>query len=334
MRESGFDVLAIGNAIVDVLAQVEMDFPERVGLGRGAMTLIDEDQAEQLYTMMPPGLECSGGSAANTAAGLALLGASAAFVGKVRDDQLGHVFIHDIRAVGVHFSTRPAPAGAATARSMILVTPDAQRTMATYLGACVALGPEDLDLDAVARARLVYLEGYLWDPPRAKRALRDAATVARKAGNRVALSLSDAFCVDRHRAEFDALARDAVDILFANEAEALSLTETAGIHDAIAALKGRCPIVVITRGALGSVVLAGDRTIEVPAITPRALMDTTGAGDLFASGFLYGVSRGLDLADCARIGAAAASEIIAQVGARPRGDLKAAVAAALPGALD
>ncbi|MFN3076925.1 MAG: adenosine kinase, partial [Alphaproteobacteria bacterium] len=284
---------------------------------KGGMQLIDPEQAQSLYAAMGPGVEHSGGSAANTAAGIASLGGRAAFLGKVADDALGQAFRRDMEAVGVHDASRLLSGGKATARCLILVTPDAQRTMNTFLGACTELRPEDIDDTLVAEAAVTYLEGYLWDAPDAKAAIRKAATVAAGAGRRVSLSLSDSFCVDRHRDEFQELVRNHVDILFANETEILSLYQSPTFDDAARAVRDNCAIAVLTRGAMGSVVVAGDDTIGVAAESGVRVVDTTGAGDQFAAGFLYGLTHGLSLDACARLGGIAAAEIISHFGARP-----------------
>ncbi len=318
-----YSVVGVGNAIVDVLAQAEDDFLVENGLVRGAMTLIDAQQAEALYQKMGPGRSISGGSAANTIAGIASLGGRAAFIGKVADDLLGQVFRHDIRAAGVTYETPPLTGEDAlpTARSLILVTPDGERTMNTFLGACVALGPEDIDGELIAAAQVTYLEGYLWDPPKAKEAFVKAADLAHAADRRVALTLSDPFCVERHRDSFRDLVGGHVDILFANQAEALSLLEVDSTDDVLEGLRGECEIVVVTRGAGGAVVMEGLSTYEVPAVPPLRLVDATGAGDLFAAGFLQGFCQGRHPADAARLGAVAAAEVIAHFGARPETNL-------------
>jgi len=326
MVDTPLDVVGIGNAIVDVLAHGDDGFLAEHGLSKGAMTLIGVDAAERLYGCMGAAVECSGGSAANTIAGLASLGGSGAFIGKVCDDHLGEVFRHDIRALGVAFDTPPLPGGASTARCLIVVTPDAQRTMQTYLGACAELGPGDIDPDTIAAARITYLEGYLWDPPKAKEAFVKAATVAHDAGRMVSLSLSDAFCVERHRAEFLALVEDHVDVLFANEAEIKALYREDTFDDAMQRVRGHCRIAVLTRSENGSVVLSGDEAHVIDAEPVAAVVDTTGAGDAYAAGFLYGLTRGFGLAACARIGGIAAAEVIGHVGARPANPLKDLVA--------
>ena len=329
MAEAHFDVLGVGNAIVDVLAHADDAFLDAHGLAKGAMTLIDEDAANRLYDAMGPAVECSGGSAANTVAGLASLGGSGAFIGKVRDDELGAVFRHDIRALGIAFETLLAGDSAPTARCLIMVTPDAQRTMQTYLGACVELGPDDIDPELVAASRVCYLEGYLWDRPEAKDAFRKAARIAHEAGHRVSLSLSDPFCVDRHRADFLTLVEDHVDILFANEEEVLSLYEADTFDAALQSVRGHCEIAALTRGEKGSVIVSGDEVHVVDAEPAARVVDTTGAGDAYAAGFLHGLSGNRDLAACARIGGIAAAEVIAHMGARPEISLKDVVAASL-----
>jgi sugar/nucleoside kinase (ribokinase family) len=311
------DVTGIGNAIVDVLAHTTDEQIAKLALHKGGMALIDAAAADRLYEQMAPAVEVSGGSVANSVAGVASLGGRAGYIGKVRDDQLGQVFSHDIRAAGVEFNSRKSEAGPSTARCLILVTPDGQRTMNTYLGACVELGPEDIDESLIARSKVIYLEGYLWDPPRAKEAMLKAANLAHKHGGRVALSLSDAFCVGRHRAEFNRLIEDHVDILFANESEIVALTEADGFEAAQSAMRGRCELSVLTRGAEGAVVLAHEERFTVPAEPVTQVIDTTGAGDLFAAGFLHGFTQGYGPADAARIGAICAAEIISHVGARP-----------------
>ena len=317
MKQPSKDVLGIGNAIVDVLAKVDEKFLIQHGMPKGSMTLIDEAQAEGLYNAMGPGVECSGGSAANTVAGIASLGGHAAYIGKVRDDQLGQVFAHDIRAAGVGFQTAAASAGPATARCMVLVTDDAQRTMGTFLGASATLGPDDIDPQLVADAKVTYLEGYLWDPEPAKEAFLKAARIAKENDRKVSLSLSDGFCVDRHRESFLTLVDGHVDILFANEDELKSLFEVHELEAALTALGSRCEIAAITRGADGSTVVGPQGRIDVPAQPVELVLDTTGAGDLYAAGFLYGWSRGETLETCARLGSLAAAEIISHVGARP-----------------
>jgi sugar/nucleoside kinase (ribokinase family) len=319
MAAPSLDVVALGSAIVDVLSTaVDADLDER-GLVKGTMALVDDDRAHELYAGMGPAMEVSGGSAANTVAGVASFGGSAAFIGKVRDDQLGEVFAHDIRAVGVHYDTPAATTGPATARCLVFVTPDAQRTMTTYLGAATGLGPDDVDTALVASARYTYLEGYLWDPPEAISALRLAVAAASDAGRHVALSLSDPFCVDRHRKDFLELIDDHVDVLFANEVEAMSLFEVSTLAGAFDALRrlGRCRLAAVTLGARGSAVVTPEGVTERPAVPVEHVVDTTGAGDLYAAGFLHGLASGADLVQCADRGSMAAAEIISHVGARP-----------------
>jgi sugar/nucleoside kinase (ribokinase family) len=317
MTSSPLDVLAIGNALVDVIAHVDNEFLDRHGLAKGSMALIDAARAETFYDLMPPAIEMSGGSAGNTIVGVASLGGRAAYIGRVRDDQLGQVFQHDMRAAGVAFDVPLASTGPSTGRCLIAVTPDAQRTMQTYLGASSELTPADIQPDLVASAGVTYLEGYLWDPPLAKEAFVKAARVAHETGRKVALTLSDSFCVDRHRADFVDLVDHHIDILFANQAELESLYEVSDFGAAAAAVRGRCEIAAITRSALGSVVVAGDASIVVPAAPVETVVDTTGAGDLYAAGFLYALARGMSLADCGRIGGIAAGEVISHFGARP-----------------
>ncbi|MBT6861132.1 MAG: adenosine kinase [Rhodospirillaceae bacterium] len=326
MAETQYDVTGIGNAIVDVLTQADDAFIADHGLEKGAMTLIDTETAEKIYGDMGSAVEVSGGSAANTIAGLANLGARSAYIGKVAKDQLGEVFAHDIRAAGVNFDTPPLEGDATTARSMILVTPDAERTMQTYLGACVELGPEDVPDELIAASEVVYLEGYLYDPPRAKEAFLKAAKVAEAAGRKVALSLSDPFCVERYRAEFLELLEGHVNILFANEDEITSLYQVENFDDALQHVRGHCDIAALTRSSNGSVVVAGDEVHVVDAETVTNVVDTTGAGDSYAAGFLYGLSRGDDLATAARIGGILAAEIISHYGARSESNLKELVA--------
>lgn len=323
MAGDELDVVAVGHAVVDVIASASDEDVDFHGLVKGSMVLVDSEQADAFYSAMGPAVEVSGGSAANTVAGVASFGGAAAFIGKVRDDQMGGVFTHDIRSIGVEFSTPPATEGEATARCLVLVTPDAQRTMTTYLGAARRLAAEDIDQDLVSRAQVTYLEGYLWDPPDAISALRQAVAWAHAAGRRVAFSLSDPFCVDRHRDEFLALLDGDVDVLFANEAEAMSLFEVASLDEAIAAVRGRCDVAVLTRGPEGSVVVSGDAVLAVPAAPVNQVVDTTGAGDLYAAGFLFGLTHAADLEACAQLGSIAAAEVISHVGARPQTSLAA-----------
>ena len=322
-----FDVTAIGNAIVDVLARADDALLVAHKLQKGAMSLIDAADAERLYGIMGPGREVSGGSAANTAAGIAALGGRCAYIGKVAADQLGHVFTHDIRAAGVTYETMPLVDGLSTARCLIFVTPDAQRTMQTFLGATTQLGPEDLQMDCITSSGVVYLEGYLWDQPRAKKAMRDAAMKAHDAGVKVSLTLSDAFCVARFRQEFLELVENHVDILFANESEILSLYEVSNFDEAVARVCHHCEVAALTRSEKGSVVLGNGEVHVIPAEPNVKVVDTTGAGDAYAAGFLYAYTKGRDLATCGRLGGAMAAEVISHYGARPEADVKALAAA-------
>ncbi len=319
------DILGIGNAIVDVQARADDAFLAAQGMAKGGMALIDAAAAGAIYAAMGAGVESSGGSAGNTCAVAAALGARVGFLGKVADDELGRVFAHDIRAAGVRFPTAPLAEGAPTARCLILVTPDGQRTMNTFLGACVTFGPDDVDEAEVASAGVIYLEGYLFDPPAAQAAFRKASQAAHAAGRKVALTLSDAFCVGRHRAAFRAFVQEETDILFANEAELLSLYETEDFDAALAQLRQEVALAAVTRSEKGSVVIAGAETVTVPAV-PTQVVDTTGAGDAYAAGFLAGLAQGKALAECGRWGSVAAAEAISHFGARPQTDLKALVA--------
>jgi fructokinase len=320
-----FDLLAIGNAIVDVVAPVDDAFLAQQAMTKGAMALIDTAAADALYAAMPPGQESSGGSAANTAAVAAMLGARVAYLGKVADDTLGTVFRHDITAAGVHFPTAPLSGGAPTARCLIVVTPDGQRTMSTYLGACVSFAETDVDAAVVADSAISYLEGYLFDPPAAQAAFHAAARAAHDAGRRVALSLSDAFCVGRHRAAFRALVAGHVDILFANEAEICSLYETDDFDAAAQAVRAEVSLAALTRSEKGSVIIHGAETVTIAA-EPARVIDTTGAGDAYAAGFLAALTAGRSLPACGRIASIAAAAVIGQYGARPMTDLKALTA--------
>ncbi len=323
MTTARYDVLGIGNAIVDVLARAEDDFLLKQGMRKGGMALIDEARAQAIYDAMGSAVEMSGGSAANTIVGLASLGARAAFIGKTKDDQLGRAYSHDIRAAGVSFTTKPAVTGPSTGRCYVLVTPDGERTMNTYLGAAQDLHPDDIDADMIAGSSVTYLEGYLWDPKNAKEAFLKAAKISHEAGRKVALTLSDAFCVDRWRDEFLQLMRSrTVDLIFANEAELQSLYQTSDFDTAVKVLRADIDVAVVTRSEKGCLVISPDGTEAVPAFPVDRVVDTTGAGDLFAAGFLSGLARGADDRTCGRLGAMAAAEVIQHLGARPEASLK------------
>lgn len=316
--KSKFDVVGIGNAIVDIIARAEEDFLIREHLIKGSMALIDEDRAETLYRLMGPVTLTSGGSAANTIAGIAALGCKAGFIGRVFDDELGASFDHDIKSAGVEFKTLKSKTGPKTARCFVFVTPDGERTMNTYLGACQGLSVDDLDVELIRSSRITYLEGYLWDPPSAKEAFRAAVQIAHQADQLVAFTLSDTFCVDRYRDEFLGLIEDrSIDILFANEHELLSLFQTSDFQSAVHALQRKNFLAVITRSEKGSLVVQSQGLSSFPAFSVDEVVDTTGAGDLFAAGFLAGLTKNLDIGDCARLGAMAAAEVIQQIGARP-----------------
>jgi len=324
-----YDLIGIGNALVDVVAQVDDGFLGTNGLAKGSMALVDDAQSGALYGIMPAGIESSGGSCANTMAGFAALGGSGAFLGKVRDDQFGTVFRHDMRAIGCEFDSLPATSGPSTGRCLVLVTPDAQRTMCTFLGAASLLTPEDLDASAIAASGVLYMEGYLFDRPEAQKAFTTAAEIAHRAGRKVSVTLSDGFCVERHRDAFRSLVADHTDILFANEAEICSLYQVDRFDDALQRVRGDCAIACLTRSEKGAVIVAGDEVHVVDAAPIDQLRDTTGAGDQFAAGFLYGHTRGIDLYRCGVIGALAAAEVIQHYGARPETDLAPLVAAAI-----
>lgn len=319
---SEIDVTGIGNAIVDVLTHVDDAFLVDNGLEKGGMMLIDADRAEQLYGKMGQCIEMSGGSAGNTMSGIASLGGKGGYIGKVCADQLGHVFGHDLRSVGVEFPTEPSRSSAPTARCLVLVTPDAQRTMNTFLGACVELGPDDIDENLIRRSKVTYLEGYLWDPPHAKEAFLKASRLAHGDGREMALTLSDKFCVDRHRDSFFKLIDDHIDILFANDTEICALFQVDSFEEAARRIRGKVGTAVLTRSEQGSVVLTGEQTYEVPAEKVDRVLDTTGAGDLYAAGFLHGYTKGRPLPECARMGAICAAEVISHYGARPETDLQ------------
>jgi sugar/nucleoside kinase (ribokinase family) len=323
MTSAKYDVLGIGNAIFDVLVRTDESFLGRHGMTKGGMALIDEARAASIYRDMGPAVEMSGGSAANTIVGVASLGARAAYVGKVRDDQIGRMYTHDIRAAGVAFETKPAADGPATGCSYILVTPDGQRTMNTYLGAAQELMPADIDAAEVAASALLYLEGYLWDPASAKEAFVKASTIAHGAGRQVALTLSDSFCVDRYRGEFlDLMRNGTVDLVFANEAELHSLYQSSDFETALKQLRSDAKLAVVTRSEKGCVIASKDGVTEVPAFPVGKIVDTTGAGDLFAAGFLFGLARGAGHENAGRLGALAAAEVIQHIGARPQVSLK------------
>jgi len=317
------EVLGLGNSLVDILAYADDDYLNAQDMAKGAMTLIDEDRAEALYAARVDPRVISGGSAANTIVGVASFGVSAAYIGKVKHDPLGETFVSDIRSTGVSFDTHPAEHGPATGRCFVYVTPDGERTMNTYLGASTYLSSPDVDEALVKAAKVIYLEGYMWDRPAAKSAFQKAGTIAREAGRRVALTLSDSFCVDRFRGEFiDLMRSKTVDTVFANTDEILSLYETPHFDEALDALRAENVLGVITRSEKGCVVVEGDQTWEAPAFPIAKLVDTTGAGDMFAAGFLAGLARGADMTTCGRLGALAAAEIIQHLGARPHVSLK------------
>ena len=323
MADAKYDVLGIGNAIFDVLVPADEAFLGRHGMTKGGMALIDEARAASIYQDMGPAVEMSGGSAANTIVGVANLGARAAYVGKVKDDQIGRLYSHDIRAAGVAFGTKPASDGPATGCSYILVTPDGERTMNTYLGAAQDLTPADIDAAEIAASHIVYLEGYLWDPKNAKEAFVKAATIAHGAGRQVALTLSDSFCVDRYRDEFlDLMRKGTVDLIFANEAELHALYQTSDFDTALKQLRDDTKLGVVTRSEKGCVVASKDSVVAAPAFPIGRLVDTTGAGDLFAAGFLFGLVRNAGYENAGRLGALAAAEVIQHIGARPQVSLK------------
>lgn len=319
---SQYDVLTVGNAIVDIISRCDDRFLIENAITKGAMNLIDAERAERLYAMMGPAVEASGGSAGNTAAGVANFGGRAAYFGKVASDQLGEIFTHDIRAQGVHFQTKPGDTRPPTARSMIFVTEDSERSMNTYLGACVEFGPDDVESEVVAQSKVTYFEGYLWDPPRAKQAILDCAAIAHEHGREVSMTLSDSFCVMRYRDEFlDLMRSGKVDIVFANQQEALALYETDDFATALDNLSRDCKLAAVTLGDQGAIVVKDDQRIKVPASNVTNLLDTTGAGDLFAAGFLYGYTAGRTLEDCAHLGCYAAGVVIQQIGPRPMSSL-------------
>lgn len=325
-NSDALDVVGIGNAMVDVISHEDDSFVEEHGLVLGSMTLIDADRAEELYAVMGPATEVSGGSAANTIVGVDSLGGRGAYIGKVRDDQFGEIFSHDLRATGVEFTVQAAVEGAPTGRCLILVTSDGQRTMSTFLGASVGLTPEDIDGSVVRRSKILYLEGYLWDPALAKAAMREAAAHATAKHQRVALTLSDSFCVERHRESFLDLIDTSVDVLFSNETEIMSLFEVDTVTEAVARISERVELAAITCGASGAVIVGPDIYIEVAAEPDVEVVDTTGAGDMYAAGFLFGLAHGHDLETCGRIGSVTAAEIISHMGPRPAVSLSELVA--------
>jgi sugar/nucleoside kinase (ribokinase family) len=322
MANERYDVVGIGNAIVDIISRCDDGFLSKHDLAKGFMRLIDAEEANRLYAAMGPAVERSGGSVANTIAGLASFGAKCGFIGRVAADQFGGIFRHDIRSQGVAYDTAPATDGAPTARCLILVTPDGERTMNTFLGASVDLSATDIDQAMIENSKIIYLEGYLFDRHQAKEAFRDAARRARRVGVKVALSLSDAFCVDRHRDDFRKLVREGVDIVFANEKEITSLYQVNSFEQAANAAIQDCEMAVLTRSEEGSVIVASGETIEIPADAVPEVVDVTGAGDLYAAGFLYGLTRGLPLETCGRLGSLAAAEVIGHIGARPENPLR------------
>jgi sugar/nucleoside kinase (ribokinase family) len=329
MSEPKIDVLTIGNAIVDVLTNGDESFLQEHGITKGAMNLVDEERSAFLFNKIGQTIETSGGSAANTAAGINSLGGSAAFIGKVADDHLGKTFTHDIRAVGTHFDTPPLIGGSRTANCMIFITPDGERTMNTYLGACVELAPEDIDEEVVIQSQVTYFEGYLWDPPKAKEAILKASDIAHANDRQVAMSLSDSFCVDRYRDEFlDLIRSKKVDIVFANEAELKSLYQTEDFDTGLTALREDCTLSAVTRSEKGSVVVSREKTQSIDAAPIAKLVDSTGAGDLYAAGFLYGLTHGETLESCAQLGGIAAAEVIQAIGPRPMKKLSNVIAQA------
>lgn len=317
MAKPRYDVVGIGNAVVDIIARCDDAFLSNHAMEKGFMQLIGAEQADEIYGHMGPATEQSGGSVANSCAGIASFGGDCAFIGRIATDQFGSVFAHDIRSIGVAYDTPPSGAGLPTARCMILVTPDGERTMNTFLGASTELDKEDVDLETIASSQVTYLEGYLFDRPAAKQAFHTAAMLARDNGRKVALSLSDAFCVDRHREDFQALVRGGVDILFANEKEIMALYEMSSFEDAAEAVRAEAEIAALTRSEKGSVIISGDETVTVPAEPIDKVVDATGAGDLYSAGFLFGLTRGKSLSECGLLGSMAAAEIISHIGARP-----------------
>jgi sugar/nucleoside kinase (ribokinase family) len=325
-----YDIVAIGNALVDVLSHEDDAFVERTGVERGAMTIVDAARSDEIYAEMGPAIERSGGCAGNTAAGIASFGGKAAYIGRVADDTFGKVFTHDLRSIGVHFDSPVATDGVPTGRCLVVVTPDAQRTMHTYLGAANQLDADAIDAKIIGDAQVTYVEGYLWDEPLAKDAIREAAAIAHGAGRKLAMTLSDPFCVERHRKEFLELVEGEIDIVFANELEITMLYEVDTFEDALGHVRGHCEIAALTRGALGSVIATADDVHVIEAV-PTNVVDTTGAGDLYAAGVLYGLTQGHDLARCGRLGSLAAGEAISHLGPRPEQSLQALAAPLLQG---
>ncbi len=320
-----YGVTAIGNAIVDILTQVSDDFimsQAQNGMNPHTMNLITAERAAELYNLMNPAIEMSGGSAGNTMACFASFGGKGAYIGKVANDKLGEIFAHDTRAIGVHFDTPPLADGKPTAQCLILVSPDAQRTMNTFLGACTQIEQNDIDENLIATSQITYLEGYLFDEPKAKAAFFTAADFVQKHNRKLALTLSDPFCVIRHREDFKNLVENHVDILFANEEELKEITQISDTEQAITAIRGKCDVIAVTLGDKGSAIVTPDKTLRVAAIKPDQLIDTTGAGDAYAAGFLFGLSEGKSLAECGRLGSLAASEVISHMGPRPLKPLK------------
>lgn len=321
MAEKNYDVVGIGNAIVDIIARCDDGFLSKHDLDKGFMRLIDADEAAELYEAMGPATERSGGSVANSIAGLASLGAECGFIGRVAADQFGGIFRHDVRSLGIDYTTEPATDGAPTARCLVLVTPDGERTMNTFLGASVDFAPSDIDQDLIGSAKIVYLEGYLFDKDAAKSAFRQAAKLAKSAGAKVALSLSDPFCVDRHRDDFRKLVKEDADIVFANEKEITALYEVNSFVEAADAALQDCEMAVLTRSEAGSMIVSAGETMEIPADPVSHVVDATGAGDLYAAGFLFGLTHELPLETCGKLGSLAAAEAISHIGARPEANL-------------
>jgi sugar/nucleoside kinase (ribokinase family) len=322
---TAYDVLTIGNAIVDILSRCEEDFLVDNEITKGAMNLIDADRSALLYSRMGPAIEASGGSAGNTASGIASFGGKAAYFGKTARDHLGKIFLHDMQAQGVHFATRPLDVAPPTASSMIFITPDGERSMNTFLGACVELSLDDVEAEVVAQSKVTYFEGYLWDPPRAKEAIRECARIAHANGRKMSMTMSDSFCVDRYRDEFLELMRSGtVDIVFANRAEILALYQTSDFNLALELIAKDCKLAAVTMSEQGSIILDDGKRIAVAPIAVQTVVDTTGAGDLYASGFLYGYTHGYELADCGRLGSLAAGLVIQQIGPRVQTSLKQA----------